>query len=124
MKKVKELIMVFRGCQIGMQGSQLCAKPSHFCKLDMATSRMDFITLTYMFYKLLLQIQTIEGVLHYKIAPLTPTIIVERSFFQVKLRSKTSIAFTNSFRCLIFDLFFFTNADVVTIKDETSTKNL
>ena len=32
----------------------------------------------------------------------------------------TSISFTNFFRCLIFDLFFFTNADVVTIKDETS----
>ena len=39
---------------------------------------------------------------------------------QVKLRSKISIGFTNFFRCLIFDLFFFTNADVVTIKDETS----
>ena len=29
----------------------------------------------------------------------------------------TSIAFTNFFRCLIFDLFFFTNADVVRIRD-------
>ena len=28
------------------------------------------------------------------------------------------------FRCLIFDLSFFTNADVVTIKDETSKENL
>ena len=35
----------------------------------------------------------------------------------------TSIAFTNSFRCLIFDLFFFTNADFVTIKDEASKEN-
>ena len=29
----------------------------------------------------------------------------------------TSIGFTNFFRCLIFEFFFFTNADVVTIKD-------
>ena len=36
---------VFRGCQIGMQGPQLCAKPSHFCKLDVATSRMAFLDL-------------------------------------------------------------------------------
>ena len=36
----------------------------------------------------------------------------------------TSIGFTNFFRCLIFDLIFFTNADVVTIKDETSKENL
>ena len=28
----------------------------------------------------------------------------------------TSIGFMNFFRCLIFDLFFFTNADVATIK--------
>ena len=33
--------------------------------------------------------------------------------------SLTSIGFTNCFRCLIFDPSFFTNADVVTIKDET-----
>ena len=33
-------IYVFRGCQIGMQGPQLCAKPIHFCKLDVATSRI------------------------------------------------------------------------------------
>ena len=38
-------IYVFRGCQIGMQGPQLCAKPSHFCKLDVATSRMAFLDL-------------------------------------------------------------------------------
>ena len=50
-----------RGCQIGMQGPQLCEKPRHFCKLDVATSRMK--TLTYMFYNLPLQIQTIEGAL-------------------------------------------------------------
>ena len=35
----------------------------------------------------------------------------------------TSIAFTNFFRCLLFDHFFFTNADV-TIKDETSNFKL
>ena len=29
----------------------------------------------------------------------------------------TSIGFTKFFRCLIFEFFFFTNADVVTIKD-------
>ena len=29
----------------------------------------------------------------------------------------TSIGFTNLFGCLIFEFFFFTNADVVTIKD-------
>jgi hypothetical protein len=33
----------------------------------------------------------------------------------------TYIGFTNF--CIIFDLFFFTNADVVTIKDETSKEN-
>ena len=38
-------IYVFRGCQIGMQGPQFCAKPSHFCKLDVATSRMAFLDL-------------------------------------------------------------------------------
>ena len=53
-----------------MQGPQLCAKPRHFCKLDVATSRM--ACLTYMFYNLPLTIQTIEGALWYKIAPLTP----------------------------------------------------
>ena len=31
-----------------------------------------FLTLTYMFYKLPIQIQTVEGALQYKIAPLTP----------------------------------------------------
>ena len=31
-----------------------------------------------------------------------------------------SIDITIFLRCLIFELFFFTNADVVTIKDETS----
>ena len=35
----------------------------------------------------------------------------------------TSIAFTNFFRCLIFNLSFFTNGDVVTIKDETPKEN-
>ena len=44
-EKSQELIMVFRGCQIGMQGSQLCAKPSHFCKLDVAASRITYIDL-------------------------------------------------------------------------------
>ena len=39
------------------------------------------------------------------------------------LLNLTSIGFTKFFRCLIFELFFFTNADVVTIKDETSKKN-
>ena len=34
-----------RGCQIGMQGPQLCAKPLHFCKLDVATSRMAVLDL-------------------------------------------------------------------------------
>ena len=32
-------------CQMGMQGPQLCAKPHHFCKLDLATSRMAFLDL-------------------------------------------------------------------------------
>ena len=36
----------------------------------------------------------------------------------------TSIGFTNFLRCLIFEFLFFTNADVVTIKDETSKENL
>ena len=34
-----------RGCQICMQGPQLCAKLRHFCKLDVATSRMAFLYL-------------------------------------------------------------------------------
>ena len=34
-----------RGCQIGMQGPQLCAEPRHFCKSDVATSRMAFLDL-------------------------------------------------------------------------------
>ena len=34
-----------RGCQIGMQGPQLCAEPCHFCKLDVATSRIAFFNL-------------------------------------------------------------------------------
>ena len=34
-----------RECQISMQGPQLCAKPRHFCKLDMATSRIAFLDL-------------------------------------------------------------------------------
>ena len=39
---------------------------------------------------------------------------------QVKLRSKIPPLLSQIFfRCLIFDLFFFTNADAVTIKDET-----
>ena len=39
------LSTMVRGCQIGMQGPQLCAKPRHFCKLDVATSRMAFLDL-------------------------------------------------------------------------------
>ena len=35
----------FRGCQIDMQGPQLFAKPRHFCKLSVATSRMAFLKL-------------------------------------------------------------------------------
>ena len=38
-------IYVFRGCQIGMQGPQLFPKPSQFCKLDVATSRIAFLDL-------------------------------------------------------------------------------
>ena len=34
-----------RGCQNGMQGPQLFAKPCHFWKLNMATSRMAFLDL-------------------------------------------------------------------------------
>ena len=36
-----------RGCQIGMQGHQLCAKPRHFGKQDVATSRMAFLDLNH-----------------------------------------------------------------------------
>ena len=43
--------------------------------------------------------------------------------WDILLLNLTSIGFTNFFRCLIFDLSFFTNADVVTIKDETSKEN-
>ena len=41
----KTLGMYIRGCQIGMQGPQLCAKTHHFCKLDVATSRMAVLDL-------------------------------------------------------------------------------
>ena len=34
-----------RGCQIGMQGLKLIAEPPHFCKLDVATSRIAFLDL-------------------------------------------------------------------------------
>ena len=34
-----------RVCQIGMQGPKLWAKPRHFCKLDVATSKMAFLDL-------------------------------------------------------------------------------
>ena len=66
--------VITRVCQIGMQGPQLCAKPRHFCKLDVATSRMAILELnllTWFMYKLTLQIQTIKGALLYKRAPLT-----------------------------------------------------
>ena len=43
--------------------------------------------------------------------------------WDILLLNLTSIGFTNFFRCLIFDLFFFTNADFVTIKDEASKEN-
>ena len=33
------------GCQIGVQGPQLYVKPRHFCKLDVATSRIAFFNL-------------------------------------------------------------------------------
>ena len=48
-----------------MQGPHLCAEPRHFCKLDVATSRIVFLNLelTYMLYNLPLQIRTIEGAL-------------------------------------------------------------
>ena len=36
---------MIRWCQIGMQGPQLCAKPRHLCKLEVATSRMAFLDL-------------------------------------------------------------------------------
>ena len=42
--------------------------------------------------------------------------------WDILLLNLTSIGFTNFFRCLIFDLSFFTNADFVTIKDETLKK--
>ena len=40
--------------------------------------------------------------------------------WDILLLNLTSIGFTIFFRCFIFEFFFFTNADVVTIKDETS----
>jgi hypothetical protein len=57
-----------RGCQIGMQWPQLCAKPRHFGKLDVATSRIAFLDLNIHVLQVVTRIQTIE----YKIAPLTP----------------------------------------------------
>ena len=38
-------VCMLGGCQIGMQGSQLCAEPRHICKLDVATPRMAFLDL-------------------------------------------------------------------------------
>ena len=35
--------MYSRECQIGMQGPQLFPEPGHFCKLDVATSRIAFL---------------------------------------------------------------------------------
>ena len=37
--------MHIRGCQISMQGPQLCAGPCHFCKLDVPSSRLAFLDL-------------------------------------------------------------------------------
>ena len=37
--------MLVRGCQIGMQGPQLCAGPRHFFKLDVPSSRLAFLDL-------------------------------------------------------------------------------
>ena len=37
--------MYIRGCQIGMQGPQLCTGPRHFCKLDVPSSRLAFLDL-------------------------------------------------------------------------------
>ena len=41
----KAYLHIYQGCQIGMQGPQLCAEPHHICKLDVATSRMAFLDL-------------------------------------------------------------------------------
>ena len=48
-----------RGCQIGMQGPQLCAKPRHFCKLDVATSRMAFLDINLRVLQVVTSNQTI-----------------------------------------------------------------
>ena len=57
---------VNRGCQICMQGPQLCPEPCHFCKLDVATSRMAFLDLN-------LHVPQLKALsLQYKIATLTP----------------------------------------------------
>ena len=55
-----------------MQGPQLCTKPRHFCKLDVVTSRMAFLDLDLHVLQVATPIQTIEGALQYKIAPLRP----------------------------------------------------
>ena len=39
------IAMYVRGCQTGMQGFQLWAEPRHFCKLDVATSRIAVLDL-------------------------------------------------------------------------------
>ena len=56
-------IVQFRGCQIGMQGPQLCAKPGHFCKLDMATSKLAFLDLNLHVLQVATSNQRIEGAL-------------------------------------------------------------
>ena len=38
-------VILNRGCQIDMQGPQLCAGPRHFYKLDVPSSRIAFLDL-------------------------------------------------------------------------------
>ena len=42
LEKFPKFMAIQWGCQIGMQGPQFCTEPRHFCKLDVATSRIAF----------------------------------------------------------------------------------
>ena len=62
------------GCQIGVQGPQLYVKPRHFCKLDVATSRIAFLDLN-------LQIKELRVLCSSKLYLWHPLIPMAKSWF-------------------------------------------
>ena len=67
LQKKKEIlynpILYIRRFQISMQSPHLCAKPCHFCHLDLATFKKAFDILKHMLYNMPLWILEIEGTL-------------------------------------------------------------